>query len=46
MGLFKPDVDKMRDKKDVTGLIKALGHKDWRVRDRAENEIECYSRYG
>ena len=32
MGLFKPDVHKMRTKEDVPGLIKALNDKDWGVR--------------
>ena len=32
MGFFKPNVGKMKTNKDVEGLIKALAHKDWRVR--------------
>jgi HEAT repeat protein len=35
MRLFKPDVEKMLEKKDVPGLIKALSSKDKEVRCRA-----------
>ncbi len=35
MDLFKPNVQKMREKKDVRGLIKALGYKDPEVRAMA-----------
>ncbi len=37
MGFFGPNVEKMKAKRDVEGLIKAFEHKDWRVRwDAAE----------
>ena len=32
MGFFKPNVEKLADKKDVEGLIKALKYKDEYVR--------------
>jgi hypothetical protein len=32
MGLFKPNVQKIRETKDVRGLIKALDHKSLEVR--------------
>jgi len=31
MGLFKPNIEKMKAKGDVKGLIKALKDKDWHV---------------
>jgi HEAT repeat protein len=34
-GLFKPNVWKMEAKGDVEGLIKALKHRDYRVRKNA-----------
>ena len=37
MGFLGPNVEKMKAKRDVEGLIKAFEHKDWRVRwDAAE----------
>ncbi len=33
--LFKPNVERLREKKNVKGLIKALRHKDWHVREEA-----------
>lgn len=37
MDLFKPNIQKMKNKKNVHGLIRALSNKDWRVRrDAAE----------
>lgn len=35
MGFFAPNVDKLREKKDVPGLIKALAARDTRIRDAA-----------
>jgi HEAT repeat protein len=35
LGLSKPDVEKMEENKDVEGLIKALEHRDRRVRGLA-----------
>lgn len=35
MALFKPNVEKMKKKQDVEGLIKALKHKDGAVQKRA-----------
>jgi HEAT repeat protein len=35
MGLFKPNVPKLAEKKDVPGLIKALAHKDPEIRAAA-----------
>jgi HEAT repeat protein len=33
--LFKPNVDKLKKEGDVDGLINALGHKDWLVKEYA-----------
>lgn len=39
--LFKPpNVEKMQEKGDIKGLIKAMGHKDWQVRQKAEFALE------
>ncbi|MCK4307846.1 HEAT repeat domain-containing protein [candidate division WOR-3 bacterium] len=35
MGIFKLNVKKLKKKKDVEGLIKALKHKDWKIREDA-----------
>lgn len=35
MRLFKPNVSKMKEKKDITGLVKALGDKEEQVRYNA-----------
>lgn len=35
MGLFKPNVERMRVKRDVKGLLKALQHKDSNIRIQA-----------
>ena len=40
MGLFKPNIEKMKAKGDVEGLIKALKHKDVRVRGGAAFALE------
>ena len=34
-----PDVEKLRAAKDVKGLIKALGYKDWMVRSKAAKAL-------
>ncbi len=41
MGLFgPPNVEKMKAKRDIKGLIKALGYrKDWRVREKAAEAL-------
>jgi HEAT repeat protein len=39
MGLFKPNVPKLAEKKDVPGLIKALAHKDPEIRAAAANAL-------
>lgn len=39
MGSFKPNVEKMEKKRDVVGLIEALGHKDWVVRSNAARAL-------
>jgi len=40
MGFFKPNIEKMKAKGDVEGLIKALEHKDRRVREGAAVALE------
>jgi len=40
MGFFKPNIEKMRTRQDVEGLIKALKHKDVRVRGGAAVALE------
>jgi HEAT repeat protein len=40
MGIFKPNIEKMKAKGDVEGLIKALEHKDRRVREGAAFALE------
>jgi HEAT repeat protein len=35
MSFFKPNIQKMRVKNDVGGLVKALNHSDQRIRDDA-----------
>lgn len=37
--LFRPDVDKLKEKQDVKGLIRALKHKDWFVREKAADAL-------
>lgn len=44
MGIFEkffgpPDVEALKAKKDVDGLVKALAHKDWRVRRDAAQAL-------
>lgn len=40
MSLFgKPDINKLKDKKDIDGLLKALSHKDDAVRDAAAEAL-------
>jgi len=41
MSIFyrKPNVEKMRDKGDLEGLFKALGHKDYEVRGNAAEAL-------
>ncbi len=39
--LFKaPSVEKLEEKGDIKGLIKALAHKDWKIRHKAELALE------
>ena len=38
-GLFKPNVERLQEKKNVKGLIKALRHKDRRVRSEAAEAL-------
>ena len=35
MGLFKPNIEKLKARKDVKELIRALGNSDWYVRASA-----------
>jgi hypothetical protein len=39
MGLFKPNVEKLEEKKNVKGLIKALRYKYWHVRQKAAEAL-------
>jgi len=39
MGFFKPNIEKMRTRQDVEGLIKALKHKDFEVRKNATDAL-------
>ena len=39
MGFFKPNIEKMLNRQDVEGLIKALKHKDFEVRKRAADAL-------
>lgn len=39
MGLFKSKVEKMKAKRDVEGLIKALKDEDWNVREAAASAL-------
>jgi HEAT repeat protein len=39
MGLFKPDIEKLKKNKDITGLEKALGNKDPVIRRKAIEAI-------
>ncbi|GAG51532.1 unnamed protein product, partial [marine sediment metagenome] len=40
MPLFgPPNIEKLKEKRDVRGLLKALGHKDARIRLNAENAL-------
>lgn len=40
MRLFRPNVEKMVEKKDVSGLVKALGDKDPKVREAAAHALK------
>jgi len=44
MGLFKPNIEKMRAKDDVKGLIKALKSNDLRVVGAVEDALEDIGR--
>ena len=44
MGLFKPNIEKMRAKNDVKGLIKALKSNDLRVVGAVEDALEDIGR--
>lgn len=37
--MFKPNVEKLKEKRDVKGLINALSHKDWGVRNGAAEAL-------
>ena len=37
--LFKPNIGKMRRRRDVDGLSKALKHKDWQIRQQAAKAL-------
>ena len=37
--LFKPNIERMKEKKDVNGLKKALKHKDYRIRMKAAEAL-------
>ena len=40
LDLFKPNIEKMKKKKDTRGLIKTLKHKDWKFRKEAAMALE------
>ena len=39
MGIFKPNIEKLKARKNVKGLIKALGDKDYVVREGAARAL-------
>lgn len=39
MGIFKPNVEKLKENRDVDGLIKALKHNNGNIQDRARTAL-------
>jgi hypothetical protein len=44
MWFGKPNIDRLKRKTDVSGLVKALRNKDWRIRDSAIDALGVVER--